>query len=237
MTVHIPRTTRGRVALAFGLPLVLSLFAAAGCRPAPPQEQPVARPLDPEKPLPVADPVEFLEKCLAEYDRRGIEGYRLVMHKQERLDGQLQPPEVIEVFFRARPYSVTMRWLQGARDVERRAVRRGRERWQDAGSPDGVGRPDQEGGGLRPRGVASARVRAVRRQGVRSSADAAAHPEGLEGLAGEGDAPGRIPRRTRTLAGRAPALLRPATAPIRKGTSARRRSTSTRKRGSRSGRC
>src|SRR5262249_29480847 len=42
-----------------------------------------------------------------------------VMRKQERVDGTLRPPEEIEVCFRARPYSVSMKWRQGAGDADR----------------------------------------------------------------------------------------------------------------------
>jgi hypothetical protein len=65
--------------------------------------------------LPARDPIEFLQTCLKRYDGQGIQGYRAAFQKQERIDGQLHPPEVIEVCFRARPYSVFMHWLQGAR--------------------------------------------------------------------------------------------------------------------------
>ncbi len=40
------------------------------------------------------------------------------MEKQERIDGQLQPPEVIAVSYRAHPHSVLMHWLQGARRAQ-----------------------------------------------------------------------------------------------------------------------
>jgi hypothetical protein len=61
--------------------------------------------------------VEFLEQCLRYYDRN-VKGYNAVLQKQERLDGKLQPSEVIEVAFRERPFSVSMHWLQGARRAE-----------------------------------------------------------------------------------------------------------------------
>ncbi len=68
-----------------------------------------------QEPLPVADPVAFLEQCLKHYDASGIEGYALIMRKQERIGGVLQPSEEIQVVFRAHPYSVFMRWLRGER--------------------------------------------------------------------------------------------------------------------------
>src|SRR5262249_15531330 len=46
------------------------------------------------------------------YYDRNVKGYALVMQKQERLEGKLQPKEVIEVSFRERPHSVFMHWLE-----------------------------------------------------------------------------------------------------------------------------
>jgi hypothetical protein len=69
----------------------------------------------PPETLLAADPMAFLQKCLKHYDRQHIEGYRLRMEKQERIDGSLQPLEDVDVRFRAAPYSVLMRWRQGAR--------------------------------------------------------------------------------------------------------------------------
>jgi len=64
-------------------------------------------------PLPAPDPLGFLEKCLEHYAQQRIEGYRLIFQKRERIGGALLPSEVIEVYFRAQPYSVFMRWLRG----------------------------------------------------------------------------------------------------------------------------
>jgi hypothetical protein len=63
------------------------------------------------------DPVAFLEKCLARYDRE-VHGYSCILWKQERIDGRLNPPEKLQVFFRERPYSVLLRWLVGARQAQ-----------------------------------------------------------------------------------------------------------------------
>src|SRR5262245_17518656 len=64
------------------------------------------------------DPIAFLEKCLTRYDRE-VKGYSLTMQKQERLQGKLQPREVIEVHFKHGPaangHSVFMRWIEGTR--------------------------------------------------------------------------------------------------------------------------
>jgi len=64
------------------------------------------------------DPIAFLENCLTRYDRE-VKGYSLTMQKQERIQGKLQPREVIEVHFKHGPaangHSVFMRWVEGAR--------------------------------------------------------------------------------------------------------------------------
>jgi hypothetical protein len=91
------------------------LFAVLGCRHAA-SEGDFSVPLtSASEPLPASDPVVFLSECLKRYDARDVHGYRLTMEKQERIGDELQPREVIEIAFRAQPYSVYMRWLQGAR--------------------------------------------------------------------------------------------------------------------------
>lgn len=46
---------------------------------------------------------------------REVRGYTAVLHKHERIGGQLVPPEVVEVAFREEPHSVRLNWLKGAR--------------------------------------------------------------------------------------------------------------------------
>jgi hypothetical protein len=48
-----------------------------------------------------------------------VTGYRMIMQKQEAIDGKLAPLEIVEVFFRERPHSVALCWLEGARRAER----------------------------------------------------------------------------------------------------------------------
>jgi hypothetical protein len=69
------------------------------------------------EPLPYADPVVFLEKCVARYDRE-VKGYACTLWKQERVEGRLNPPEVVQAYFREQPFSVFMRWLEGARSAQ-----------------------------------------------------------------------------------------------------------------------
>jgi hypothetical protein len=59
-------------------------------------------------------PVEFLEFCLAEYEKKVTTGYRCHFIKQERVKGNLREPEKLRVNFRAKPFSVHMYWLEGA---------------------------------------------------------------------------------------------------------------------------
>jgi hypothetical protein len=63
--------------------------------------------------LPEPDIVTFLEKCLNRYDRE-IKGYTGVLYKHERVRGDLKKPEVVRFEFRESPFSVCMKWDEGA---------------------------------------------------------------------------------------------------------------------------
>jgi hypothetical protein len=71
-----------------------------------------------QKPLPNKDPVVFLQMCLDRYQEQKITGYTCILEKQERIGDRLEPREVIDAAFRAKPYSVFMHWKQGARRAE-----------------------------------------------------------------------------------------------------------------------
>jgi hypothetical protein len=60
------------------------------------------------------DPVAFLKECIRRYDRE-VKGYTATLRKQERIRGRLQRREIIEVAFREDPFSVLMKWKEGAR--------------------------------------------------------------------------------------------------------------------------
>lgn len=64
-----------------------------------------------------SNPVELLELCLKRYHRE-VNGYCGLLKKQERIKGQEQRPELIDVWFREQPYSVMMKWRQGARNAK-----------------------------------------------------------------------------------------------------------------------
>lgn len=108
--------------------LPLCLVAAPGGAPsAPPADSAIERPADDGKPLPSesqmkhlaeTNPIAFLEACIHRYDRE-VKGYRCTMHKQERLEGKLQPSEVIDAQFREQPFSVLLDWREGARMAKR----------------------------------------------------------------------------------------------------------------------
>jgi hypothetical protein len=95
--------------LCLGLCLALSPEPAASGRAAPSSRNSLAAGLER---LARTDPVDFLAACLKRYDRE-VKGYTAVIHRQERLDGRLQPSQEIRVSFREKPFSVLFVWLRG----------------------------------------------------------------------------------------------------------------------------
>jgi hypothetical protein len=85
---------------------------------APAREQPLTETAAGEEPLPTGDPVAQLQKCLDHFNEQNIMGYSLIMHKQERIGGVLQPSEEVQVYYRAKPHSVFMHWLQGTKRAD-----------------------------------------------------------------------------------------------------------------------
>jgi hypothetical protein len=61
-------------------------------------------------PLPDPDPVAFLEKSLTRYDRE-VQSYSCTLQKQELVGGTLHKVEVVQAYFKERPFSVFMKWL------------------------------------------------------------------------------------------------------------------------------
>jgi hypothetical protein len=70
------------------------------------------------KRLAETDPIAFLRAAIRRYDRE-VKGYHCILHKQERLEGTLQPSETIACDFREDPFSVLMDWQDGARLAKR----------------------------------------------------------------------------------------------------------------------
>ena len=104
--------------------------------------------------MPVDDPIGFLQECLHRFDAQNIGGYEMVMLKQERLGGQLQPSEEIEVRYRTKPHSVVAQVALKGRSV--RPISpcswRARTRNMLLINPAGIaGRPRQGGGTGTPR--------------------------------------------------------------------------------------
>jgi hypothetical protein len=60
------------------------------------------------------DPIAFLKECIRRYDRE-VKGYTATLRKQERIEGVIRDSEVIDLAFREQPFSVLMRWKEGAR--------------------------------------------------------------------------------------------------------------------------
>ena len=63
-------------------------------------------------------PLEFLKECIIRYQRE-VKSYRLKMSKQERIGRTEEPAEIIEVAFREEPFSVVLKWDEGARMAKR----------------------------------------------------------------------------------------------------------------------
>lgn len=59
-------------------------------------------------------PELFIEYCQDKYVGR-IHGYTVHLRKRELVQGKLQPTEKVVVHYREQPFSVHMRWLEGAR--------------------------------------------------------------------------------------------------------------------------
>src|SRR5262245_2000857 len=98
---------RDRVPMALSVPSPSSASTYVDDGASLPSEARFAR-------LAATDPVKFLDACLRRYNRE-IHGYCGTLNKQERIDGKLYPAEVVDFWFREQPYSVLMKWQQGAR--------------------------------------------------------------------------------------------------------------------------
>jgi hypothetical protein len=68
---------------------------------APPAAAPAANPMD--------EPLRLVTEAARAY--QGVTDYTCTLVKQERVKGQLQPENVIQMKFRNQPFSVYMRWL------------------------------------------------------------------------------------------------------------------------------
>ncbi len=73
------------------------------------------------------DSLAFFRQCLRRYDRT-VRGYECVLDKTERLEGKLQPQEVIDVYFREEPFSALLEWQKNARLAKRSLYVRGQNK-------------------------------------------------------------------------------------------------------------
>ena len=83
------------------------------------------------------DPIAFLKECIRRYDRE-VHGFTATLHKQERTDERLQRSEEIDVAFREKPFSVRMKWKEGARKAAAVLYVKGENRDQLLVKPAGV---------------------------------------------------------------------------------------------------
>jgi hypothetical protein len=132
--------------LVLYLPLCLLMAPNVSRNTSPAADPALARPADDGSPLPTearmkrlaeTDPIAFLEACVRRYDRE-VKGYRCTMHKQERLDGKLQPSEVIAAQFREDPFSVLLDWREGARLAKRTLYVKGENKDMILVKPNGL---------------------------------------------------------------------------------------------------
>jgi hypothetical protein len=83
------------------------------------------------------DPIAFLQQCIRRCDRE-VQGYTTTLRKQERHAGRLQRSEVIDVAFREKPFSVLLRWKEGARRAAAVLYVKGENRDQLLVRPAGI---------------------------------------------------------------------------------------------------
>jgi hypothetical protein len=112
-----------RTLIAVGLMAALCLAAMPTTCPTFTTQPPAAAP-EPAGPAPTADlatlartdPVGLLDAARRRF-RAEVRTYRVKLHKQERIDGTLHPPEVVRVVAREEPFAILMRWESGQRAV------------------------------------------------------------------------------------------------------------------------
>lgn len=59
-------------------------------------------------------PIELLRQCLLRYQAANISGYTCDFIMHETVNGRQKKPEVIECWYRDKPYSIFMHWKEGA---------------------------------------------------------------------------------------------------------------------------
>ncbi|HOB73780.1 MAG TPA: DUF1571 domain-containing protein [Phycisphaerae bacterium] len=148
-----PRITSGRIQVVIGLVLLAALIfqchraltakarqpqtpvavqepvrhrpSVAFAAPAPPS--PVS---EPPEALAARDPMGFLQMAMERYDRT-VRDYTCTFTKKELIGGKLTGEQVIDVWFREKPFSVRMEWKRNADKISR--VLYVADRWIDEG--------------------------------------------------------------------------------------------------------
>ena len=62
-------------------------------------------------------PVELLRQCMLRYDNMNLIGYSCKFMMHETVKGREKKPELIECWFKEKPFSVFMHWREGAGDA------------------------------------------------------------------------------------------------------------------------
>lgn len=86
------------------------------------------------------DAVAFLEACAKRHVRE-VKSYTTTFQKQERLNGNLEKKEVIDVAFREEPFSVLFRWKEGSRLCSRALYVERENKDEDSGKSQAVIKP------------------------------------------------------------------------------------------------
>jgi hypothetical protein len=116
--VSAPAQRRGLYRLwYFGLAAFLGLIVVGAANPpsAPPAQPPaVPQPMGPAAPVNPASPMDEPLRLLAEAKKAyaGVKDYSCLLLKRERMDGPLQPLNVMVMKVRAEPFSVYLRWQE-----------------------------------------------------------------------------------------------------------------------------
>jgi len=107
-------------------------------------------PADKYEQLARRDPIEFLQTCRREYDRR-VTDYRCLFIKRERVNGAMSSEQEIDVAYREKPFSVHMNWIKNPGRAKE--VSYVKDRWVEDGRQLALIKPAGVLGLLVPGGV------------------------------------------------------------------------------------
>lgn len=121
---------------------ILAALPAAVAAPAPAavpagaQAAIYPRPEEADK-LAAGDPLEFLRLALGWCDQR-VQEYTCQFHKQEKIEGTIHKPETMSMKFRARTFSVYLKWTGAVSDGQEAIYVEGRNDGKAAVHPSGL---------------------------------------------------------------------------------------------------